>query len=42
MGFPPYFLDQLRERVALADLIGRLVRLVRKGREHAGLCPFHN
>ncbi len=42
MGFPPYFLDQLRERVALADLIGRRVRLVRKGREHAGLCPFHN
>jgi len=42
MGFPPYFLDQLRERVALADLIGRRVRLVRKGREHTGLCPFHN
>src|SRR5579884_312472 len=42
MAFPPGFLDELRNRVSLADLVGRRVRLVRKGREHAGLCPFHN
>src|SRR5918996_757308 len=42
MAFPPGFLDELRTRVALADLIGRRVRLVRRGREHSGLCPFHN
>src|ERR1043166_6519294 len=42
MAFPPGFLDELRARVSLADLVGRRVRLVRKGREHAGLCPFHN
>jgi len=42
MAFPPHFLDMLRERIGLADLIGRRVRLTRKGREHTGLCPFHN
>ena len=42
MAFPPGFLDELRSRVSLADLVGRRVRLVRKGRELGGLCPFHN
>ncbi len=26
----------------MADLIGRRVKLVKRGREHTGLCPFHN
>src|SRR5579864_8003597 len=42
MAFPPGFLDELRSRTSLAELIGRRVRLVRRGREHGGLCPFHN
>jgi DNA primase len=42
MAFPPGFLDELRARVPLASLIGRRVRLTRKGRDHAGLCPFHH
>src|ERR1044071_3011212 len=42
MAFPPGFLDELRARVSLAALVGRRVRLVRRGREHSGLCPFHN
>src|SRR5580700_9559429 len=42
MAFPPGFLDELRSRVSLADLVGKRVRLVRKGREFGGLCPFHN
>src|SRR4051794_1342420 len=42
MAFPPGFLDELRARISLSDLVGRRVRLTRKGREHAGLCPFHN
>jgi DNA primase len=42
MAFPPGFLDELRARLSLADLVGRRVRLVRRGREHSGLCPFHN
>ena len=42
MAFSPEFLDELRGRVGLADVVGRRVRLIRKGREHSGLCPFHN
>ena len=41
MAFSPQFLDELRARVGLADVIGRRVRLTRKGRGHVGLCPFH-
>ena len=40
-GLSPQFLDELRARVGLADVIGRRVRLTRKGRGHVGLCPFH-
>src|SRR6201987_2408430 len=42
MAMPPGFLDELRSRVSLPELIGRRVSLVRRGREYAGLCPFHN
>ena len=42
MAFPPGFLDELRSRVSLADLVGKRVKLARKGREYGGLCPFHN
>ena len=36
------FLDEIRARVGLAETIQRRTRLVRKGREWTGLCPFHN
>jgi DNA primase len=42
MAYPPHFLDELRARVGLTAFIGRRVKLARKGREHSGLCPFHN
>ncbi|MEZ5758337.1 MAG: DNA primase [Emcibacteraceae bacterium] len=42
MGFSPDFLDEIRNRLPVSDIVGRKVRLVRKGREHLGLCPFHN
>ena len=42
MAFPPQFLDDIRARIGLGDVIGRRVRLVKKGHEHTGLCPFHN
>ncbi|HEY0525550.1 MAG TPA: DNA primase [Stellaceae bacterium] len=41
MSFTPQFLDELRSRVGLASIVGRRVRLTRRGREHTGLCPFH-
>jgi len=42
MAFPPRFLDELRQRVSLAEIVGRRVKLIRRGREFVGLCPFHN
>ncbi len=43
MAFPPGFLDELRARLSLSDIVGRKVSLKRRsGAEHAGLCPFHN
>lgn len=41
MAFPPRFLDELRQRVSLAEIVGRRVKLTRRGREYVGLCPFH-
>jgi DNA primase len=42
MAFSPDFLDELRSRLTLSEIVGRRVALKRKGREHSGLCPFHN
>lgn len=42
MALSPQFLDELRARIGLVDVISRRVKLQRKGREHLGLCPFHN
>lgn len=42
MAFTPDFLDEIRNRLPVSEIVGRKVRLVRKGREHTGLCPFHN
>jgi DNA primase catalytic core len=43
MRLPERFLEDLRARVSITQVIGRRVRLTRKGRaESSGLCPFHN
>ncbi len=41
-NFPQNFLDELRNRTSIAELVGRSVKLTRKGREFSGLCPFHS
>ena len=42
MAFGDGFLDELRARLRVSEIVGRRVKLTRKGREHSGLCPFHN
>ena len=42
MAFTPQFLDEIRARVPLADVVGKRVKLTRAGREWKGMCPFHN
>lgn len=36
------FLETLRARLSIADIVGEKVKLTRKGREFIGLCPFHH
>lgn len=42
MALPSGFLDELRARIPIADIVGKRVKLTKKGREYTGLCPFHN
>ena len=42
MAVTPGFIDELRSRLSLSELVGRRVKLVPKGGRLAGLCPFHN
>jgi DNA primase len=42
VAYPASFLDELRQRSSVAQIVGRRVRLTRRGREYLGLCPFHN
>ena len=39
--FDERFIDEVRARTGLADLVGRYVTLKKDGRKHKGLCPFH-
>src|ERR671925_113496 len=40
MRFPPQFLDELRARLPVSEVVGRRVRLKKAGREWKGLSPF--
>ncbi|MGE0844901.1 MAG: DNA primase [Flavobacteriaceae bacterium] len=41
MRFSPSFLDEIRARLPVSQVVGRRVRLKRRGREHVGLSPFN-
>jgi DNA primase len=42
MRFGPHLLDEILRRTDLVALVGRRVKLTRKGRVMWGCCPFHN
>lgn len=41
MAISRAFLDELKVRTSLKEVVGKRVKLVRKGRDHWGCCPFH-
>jgi DNA primase len=41
MTIPPRFLDEIRSRLTLSDIIGQRIRVTRAGRESKACCPFH-
>ncbi|MEE8348784.1 MAG: DNA primase [Acidobacteriota bacterium] len=42
MRFEDSFVEQVRGSVSIVDLVGGYVRLDKKGKDHAALCPFHS
>lgn len=42
MAIPPRFIEELRSRLSIVSVVGRRVKLTRKGNEFWGNCPFHN
>ena len=42
MAIAPDFLDEIRARIGVGEVVARHVKLKRAGRELTGLCPFHN
>ena len=42
MALPQHFMDELRRRSTLSSVVGRHVKLTRRGNRQIGLCPFHN
>lgn len=42
MALSPRFLDEVKARLTLSDVVGKKVRLMKRGKEHMGLCPFHS
>jgi len=42
MSFPKSFLDELKARIRVSDVVGRKVKLIRRGREFVGMSPFSN
>ena len=41
MRFPPQFLDELRARLPVSEVVGKRVKLRKAGREWKGLSPFN-
>ena len=41
MRFPPSWLDELRARADIVQIVGQYVQLKKNGRKYWGLCPFH-
>src|SRR5271169_6352596 len=41
MRFTPQFLDELKARLPVSEVVGKRVKLTRSGREFKGLSPFN-
>ncbi|MFV0322258.1 MAG: DNA primase [Alphaproteobacteria bacterium] len=42
MAIPASFIEQVKNRSRVSDIISKRLRVERKGREFIALCPFHN
>ncbi len=42
MNFSKDFPDNLRSQILTSQVVGKIVKLKKQGKEYSGLCPFHN
>ncbi|MGN7438840.1 MAG: DNA primase [Alcanivorax sp.] len=42
MALPKRFLDELKNRITLSEVIGRRIKVTRAGHEYKACCPFHH
>ena len=42
MSITPRFLEEIKARVSVSEIVGRSVKLIRAGREFKACCPFHH
>lgn len=42
MALPDSFIEEVRTRTRIVEVVGARVKLSRRGRQYWGLCPFHN
>ena len=40
MKFPKEYLEEIKQRIKVSDIVGSSVQLKRRGREFVGLSPF--
>lgn len=41
MFFGPEYIDLLREKIRISEVVGQKVKLKKQGKDFTGLCPFH-
>ncbi len=41
VAFPPQFLDEIRARLTLSEIVGKAIPIKKAGREFSACCPFH-
>ena len=42
MAYPRSFIEEIKNRVSVSDIVGQKVKLTKRGREFVGLSPFKN
>jgi DNA primase len=42
MNLPQHFMDELRRRTSLSEVVASHVKLIKRSNRLVGLCPFHN
>ncbi len=40
-GFVPNYIEEIKQRLSIVDIVGQRVSLKKSGKNYKGLCPFH-